>query len=267
MQVTDQMNRIIQLDLPPRRIISIVPSQSELLWDLGLQNELVGITKFCVHPDTMYRTIARVGGTKELDLDSIRRLAPDLIIANKEENEQEQIEALGKQYPVWISDIQTLEDALDMIARVGELTNRKSKADQMVAAITKRHKAFVHFTALHIKSEKKVAYLIWKKPYMAAGKNTFIDNLLKGCSMKNIFSSEESRYPEVTSQMMAERKPDLVLLSSEPYPFREKHVDELKTALPDAKILLVDGEMFSWYGSRLLQSFDYLEDLMRSSIA
>lgn len=262
MKAIDQLKRPIEFSFPPKRIISLVPSQSELLWHLGLEEELVGITKFCIHPNEMFHSVARVGGTKEINFEAIKKLQPDLIIANKEENEQQQIEELCKQYPVWISDIYTLSDSLEMIRHVGEITGRQSQAEGLVHAIKDRHQRFkienVKFKILN----GTVAYLIWKNPYMAAGHHTFIDFMLGECGLKNVFTDQKSRYPEVTTQMLIDKNPEIILLSSEPYPFKQKHIDELKTHLPNTKILLADGEMFSWYGSRLLKAFDYFEKLL-----
>jgi ABC-type Fe3+-hydroxamate transport system substrate-binding protein len=262
MQTTDQLNRTIEFNFPPKRIISLVPSQSELLWYLGLQNELVGITKFCIHPEEMFKTITRVGGTKEIKFDVIKELQPDLIIANKEENEQKQIEELCKHHPVWISDIYSLEDSYNMILQVGKICNRETEAQKLTADIKSKYMAFPM-----LDREKKIkntaAYLIWKNPYMAAGHNTFIDYLVGECGFTNVFTSETSRYPEVTTQMLIDKDPRFIFLSSEPYPFKDKHIAELKTQLPGAKIILVDGEMFSWYGSRLLYAFDYFKELLK----
>lgn len=257
MQATDQLGRTIVFSFPPERIISLVPSQSELLWHLGLQKNLAGITKFCIHPDAMFRSVPRVGGTKEVNFEAISKLQPDLIIANKEENEQEQIEKLCREYPVWISDIFNLDDALAMMRQVGEITDRKQQATALVGQISARYQACKHkSSALNLNAT--VAYLIWKNPYMAAGRNTFIDFMLRECGLKNVFADEKSRYPEVTTQMLIDKHPDFVFLSSEPYPFKEKHLAELKDHVAGSKIVLVDGEMFSWYGSRLLEAFPYL---------
>ncbi|HWY38765.1 MAG TPA: helical backbone metal receptor [Bacteroidia bacterium] len=263
MQATDQLNRHIEFNFPPGRIISLVPSQSELLWHLGLQEELAGITKFCIHPTEMFHSVTRIGGTKEIKFDVIKELQPDLIIANKEENEQEQIEELCKHYPVWISDIHNLDDALEMIERVGAITHRKEKAAELVTQIKNKYAAFKNNTKHAITQHRTAAYLIWKNPYMAAGHNTFIDHMLGLCGLTNVFTSEKSRYPEISAQNLIDKKPDMVLLSSEPYPFKEKHIEELKMHLPHAKIMLVDGEMFSWYGSRLLHAFDYFTELLK----
>jgi ABC-type Fe3+-hydroxamate transport system substrate-binding protein len=264
MRSTDQLGREINVVYPPRKIISLVPSQSELLWHLGLREELAGITKFCIRPDEMFRGVTRVGGTKQVDFEKIKNLQPDLIIANKEENEREQIEELCIQYPVWISDIYNLEDAYTMMLGLGNLTDREKTARELVQQIRQRHSDFK--TTINTEfgwiQSKTTAYLIWKNPYMAAGAETFIDFMLSECGFKNVFSKIKSRYPEVTVQMLVEKKPEFILLSSEPYPFKEKHIEELKEHLPSSKIVLVDGEMFSWYGSRLLYAFDYFKDLL-----
>lgn len=261
MQAVDQLHRTIEFNFPPRRIVSLVPSQSELLWHLGVRSQLAGITKFCIHPDEMFRSVTRVGGTKEIKFDVIEKLQPDLIIANKEENEQMQILELCAHYPVWISDIYTLDDAYSMMLGVGEITNREKAAQELVLNIKKEHGRFLSQKS-QAKCLKSVAYLIWKNPYMAAGKNTFIDFMLKQCGLNNIFTNEKSRYPEVSTQMLIDKKPDLIFLSSEPYPFKEKHIEELKAYLPQSKILLVDGEMFSWYGSRLVHAFEYFTQVL-----
>ena len=263
MKTTDQLNRTIEFNFPPKRIISLVPSQSELLWHLGLQEELVGITKFCIHPNELFTSATRVGGTKEINFDAIKKLGPDLIIANKEENEQAQIEELCKHYPVWISDIYDLNDALKMIKQVGTITNREEKANELIKAIEEKHLHFKKREPRIKNQELKVAYLIWKNPYMAAGSKTFITEMLKECGFINVFKNHKDRYPEITIQNLIKEGPDLIFLSSEPYPFKEKHIQELHAFLPKTKILLVDGEMFSWYGSRLLHVFDYFEKLLQ----
>jgi ABC-type Fe3+-hydroxamate transport system substrate-binding protein len=260
MQITDQMKRTIEVPHYPQRIVSLVPSQTELLWYLGLRNELVGITKFCIHPDEMFRSKPRVGGTKKINFDKIKELRPDLIIGNKEENEQGQIEELMKDYPVWMSEIASLEQATDMISRVGELVAKKDAADSLSAEIKKR---FLEFN-----QEKKVqktfrtGYFIWNDPYMVAGHNTFINEMLKLCGFINVFADRDSRYPEISAEEIIKAKPGLILLSSEPYPFKEKHIAEFKKLLPSAIIKVVDGEIFSWYGNRLLDAPRYFLELI-----
>jgi len=250
----DQLNREINLPGIPKRIVSVVPSQTELLFCLGLSEEVVGITKFCVHPAEKFKSTTKIGGTKQLNIELIRELKPDLIIANKEENERGQIETLAKEFPVWISDITNLDEALDMIKRVGVVVGKGTKANELADTISQR------FTAFHpAPNGTSTAYFIWRKPYMVAGKGTFIDDMLQRCGLQNVF--DITRYPEITNEMLIGANPELVLLSSEPYPFKQKHIDEFRALLPNAKIQLVDGEMFSWYGSRLLEAPGYFEGL------
>jgi len=250
----DQLNRQVDLLSVPKRIISIVPSQTELLFYLGLEEEIIGITKFCIHPADKVKSVEKVGGTKQLDIEKIKALKPDLIIANKEENERSQIEELINFCPVWISDIYNLADALDMIERVGALTGKGQEAKALSTQIARQ---FNHITIQQ--SNLKTAYFIWRKPYMVAGKNTFIDDILLRCGLINVF--EQERYPEIDAKTLIEANPDVILLSSEPYPFKDKHITELNAIVPNAIIKLVDGEMFSWYGSRLLHSAPYFENL------
>jgi len=252
---TDQLHRTITLDHPPHRIISLVPSQTELLYALGLEQQIVGITKFCVHPDHWRRSKTRIGGTKDFHIDKIRELQPDLIIANKEENMQDQVEQLCAHYPVWVSDIATLDDALDMIRSVGSLTGKSNEAVMLAGEI--RHR----FDILKPAPPLRTAYFIWRNPWTVSGGRTFIHHMLERCGLINIFA-DRNRYPVIQPEELTKLDCQLVLLSSEPYPFREKHIDEIRSFLPNAIIKLVDGEMFSWYGSRLLESPYYLQGLL-----
>ncbi len=255
MLFTDHLQHTIELQSPPQRIVSLVPSQSELLWDLGLKDRLAGITKFCIHPRELFESIPRIGGTKTLNLDKIRALKPDLIIGNKEENERSQIEALQKEFKVWMSDIYDLEDALKTIRAIGELTDTKEKADSIAAKI---RASFSELPFL----DKSVLYLIWK-PYMAAGRGTFIGNMLEKTGLKNVIAAEDSRYPQLDIEEIRKLNPELIFLSSEPFPFKQTHADELQQLLPGTSVVLVDGELFSWYGSRLLRSVAYFHELLK----
>jgi ABC-type Fe3+-hydroxamate transport system substrate-binding protein len=249
----DQLGEPIHLSGPPGRIISLVPSQTELLFDLGLDEEVVGITKFCVHPPSWSQKKTKVGGTKDFWFDRIDQLVPELIIGNKEENDREGIERLKTRYPVWLSNIITLGDALSMIQALGAITQKESRANSINEQIRES------FDGLKVKSQQRVLYLIWKGPWMGAGKNTFIDSMLGQIGLVNCL--QEQRYPELSDVTIRELSPDLVLLPSEPYPFRQKHVDLLHQRIPRAKIALVNGEMFSWYGSRLIQAPAYFNSL------
>ena len=240
----------------PKRIVSLVPSQTELLFDLGLNAETIGITKFCIHPESWFKTKERIGGTKTVNFDKIHLLKPDLIIANKEENVKEQIESLALNYPVWLSDVNNLPNALQMIEDIGILTGKSADANTLITGIKK---AFNKMPK--IKKPVKTAYLIWRKPYMTVGIDTFINDMLQQCGFENIFS-DKKRYPEINMEDLRIAGCQLLLLSSEPYPFKQKHIDQLSTQLPGIKILLADGEFFSWYGSRLQQSPSYFKRLI-----
>ena len=253
---TDQLNRTIVLQNYPTRIISLVPSQTELLFDLGLRDEVVGITKFCIHPDEWFHSKTRIGGTKDLNLEKIKLLEPDLIIANKEENDENQISSLMSDFPVWISDVRNLEDALEMIRELSKFVNRKSNGEDVIEKIS------FEFEALKSKNTKLIscAYMIWKNPLMTAGGDTFISEMLKYAGFKNIFSERE-RYPQITIEDLQKANPEFLFLSSEPFPFKEKNISEFRIALPEARVFLVDGEMFSWYGSRLMKAPSYFSQL------
>jgi ABC-type Fe3+-hydroxamate transport system substrate-binding protein len=254
-QSTDQTRHKITLKGPPQKIISLVPSQTELLYNLGLDKETIGITRFCIHPESWYRTKTRVGGTKDLNIEKIRSLQPDLVIANKEENTREQVEEIRKFCPVWTSDIANLTDALEMIRGIGQITGKIISANRLASLIE------ADLTAVSKElNPLNAAYLIWKDPYMTVGGDTFIHDMMKICGLNNVFS-HKFRYPEVTVEEIKAISPNVVLLSSEPYPFREKHIGILEQQLPGVKVLLADGEMFSWYGSRLLHSANYFRDL------
>jgi len=256
MHFTDQLQNAIFLPEKPKRIISLVPSQTELLIDLGLENEVIGITKFCIHPKETVKSKTKVGGTKNFNFEIIDQLQPDLIIGNKEENYREGIEKLQEKYPVWMSDIFTLQDSLAMIKSIGEITGTAENAIEITKKIADR------FAGLKAPETKiPAAYFIWKNPYMAAGNNTFINDMLQRCGFENVFAGA-GRYPEITIEMLQKIKPKVVLLSSEPYPFKEKHLQEFREMLPEAKIKIVDGEMFSWYGSRILKAPPYFQKLL-----
>ncbi|MCE7924216.1 MAG: cobalamin-binding protein [Haliscomenobacteraceae bacterium CHB4] len=262
MTTTDQLSRTVTLLIwPPQRIVSVVPSQTELLADLGLEDEVVGITKFCVHPRKWFETKRRVGGTKTLNFEKIEALKPDLIIGNKEENERVQIEELAKRYPVWMSDVATLNDAYDMMRRVGEMTGKDTEARILIEAIQILFAERLQSST--VSRPSPAAYFIWRKPYMIAGGDTFIGEMLRVAGFKNVFE-HKSRYPEITLEELAKAGPEVILLSSEPYPFAEKHFAAFHEVCPGTKIRLVDGELFSWYGSRLLHSAAYFEALQKN---
>ncbi len=257
-QSTDQMGNEMSIPFPPKRIISLVPSQTELLFDLGLREEIIGVTKFCVHPASETKTKEKIGGTKKFNIDKIRKLKPDLIIGNKEENYPAGIQSLNEHLPVWMSDIITLSDACSMIREVGRITNRMQTGNEIADEIMRRFDAYVPS-----ENNLRSAYFIWREPYMVAAGGTFIDEMMKKFGVTNVFG-HLNRYPEVSLESLVDLKPQLIFLSSEPYPFNEMHVDVFRELFPSAKVIIVDGQYFSWYGSRLLIAPGYFTTLKDS---
>ena len=249
LQSTDQLGNSIQLTFPPQRIVSLVPSQTEFLFDINLDEQIAGITRFCIHPLDKVQSKIKIGGTKKFNIERIKSLNPDLIIGNKEENYREGIEELHKHFPVWMSDICTPNDAYGMMSEIGRITDREREADAIVNEIKTSFELFGESTTRQT-NHLSCAYFIWRKPYMVAAGNTFIDEMLKLFGLKNVYSQQE-RYPEINPVGLGDLNPNFIFLSSEPYSFSEKHFEEFQALAPGAKVILVDGEMFSWYGSRL----------------
>lgn len=252
--IIDQLGNRIDLDEKPKRIISLVPSQTELLYHLGLDQEVVGITKFCIHPEQWFHSKDRIGGPKKIDIDKVKSLSPDLIIGNKEENTKEEIEALRSIAPVWLSDIYNLEDALEMISQVSKICGKEEQGQLINSQIRTNFENFIP-----IKNNPSVIYMIWKDPYMAVASNTFIHHILtEQLGFKNALDNQ-TRYPEIDLDNLPDV--DYVFLSIEPYPFKERHIPEVRKYFPNAQILVVDGEFFTWYGSRLIDAPKYFNDL------
>ena len=257
----DQTGREIILKTFPKKIVSVVPSQTELLFDLGLNDEVIGVTKFCVHPAGAMKTKTIIGGTKNLNVEKIFSLNPDLILANKEENSREQFELLAKNFQVWISDVKNLDDALAMIKSAGTMTNKVHEANFLIERI---NSGFLKIR--NPKSEIRnftSVYLIWHNPMMTVGSDTFIHHMMQRCGFENVFA-DKKRYPQISARELQEMNPEIILLSTEPFPFREKHIAHYRNISPSSKIILVDGEMFSWYGSRLQFAPEYFLRLMQS---
>lgn len=250
----DQIGREVLLqNFPPKRIVSLVPSISELLFDLEVYEGIVGRTKFCVHPRSIMNSIPIVGGTKNIQINKIRELNPDLIICNKEENTPEIVAELEKEFPVWVTDVVTFDDAMKMIMDLSQLLNNPQRGEQLVKSLE------MSINAKLLKTRrKKVAYLIWNNPMMVAANQTFINSLLDRLGFVNVFADQE-RYPEVTEADLKSAKPEIIFLSSEPFPFAEEHRKYIKTVCPLSKVELVDGATFSWYGSRLLNVVSFME--------
>ena len=261
-QFTDQMNRSVCIPNNPHRIVSLVPSITELLFDLGMGDRVVGVTRFCIFPPEARKNPINIGGTKKLHLDRIRKIQPDLIIGNKEENTKAEIEALAREFPVWMSDVNTMAQGIEMIRRVGEICEISEKANALADAV---NEAFDELTGVSFTRRLRVAYLIWNEPVMVAGSDNFINDVIWLSGFENVFGNqingENNRYPEVSADALINSDPDLLLLSSEPYPFQQKHLLHFQNTLPNSRVLLVDGTMFSWYGSRMLKMPEYLNEL------
>jgi len=245
-------------DLPFNRIICLVPSLTELLIDLGLKDQLVGRTRFCIHPESEVEDIEIIGGTKNPNLEKIIELKPDFILANKEENRKEDIEVLEKYSEGMVSEIESIQDAILEISALGEKLGVNTQAQVLIQKITGLLNDRPATETL------SVAYLIWKDPWMTIGNDTYIHDVLHKYNLNNVYGLHK-RYPKTTLKDLAEKNPDLILLSSEPYPFKEKHLKELKENCPDSKIKLVNGEWFSSYGSRMIEAFSELNQ-WRSSL-
>jgi len=248
----------MSIDKKYKRIISLVPSQTELLIDLGLEENIVGVTKFCIHPKHLLKTKTIVGGTKNIKIDRIKNLQPDIILCNKEENTKEIVETCQQIAFTHVSDIFTLTDSLELISLYGSFFEKQVDAKKMINKLESKIIDFKKF--IENKKSRKVAYFIWRNPWMVAASNTFINHLLELNKFENVYANAK-RYPEVNIKDILKKKPELILLSSEPFPFKEKHITEIKEHTSNSTPILVDGEYFSWYGSRLLKAFDYFKEL------
>ena len=255
MRIVDDLKREILIDFPPKRIVSLVPSLTELLFDLGLEENIVGVTKFCCHPKVKCQSKVYIGGTKTVKIDKLAELKPDLIIANKEENDRENMERFMDRFPTYISDIITIDDALNNIRKIGEMVNAKAASQNLIEEINHGFKTIKNIAS------GTVAYFIWQEPNMLAGSGTYIHELLQYLGFVNVVKSHP-RYPIQDGNSINELKPDYIFLSSEPFPFKEKHLAHYQSIFPGSQVILVDGEMFSWYGSRMKLAVDYFQQLV-----
>ncbi len=251
----DQLGRKLSIEKPITKIVSLVPSITELLYDLDLSRHIVGRTKFCVFDGVDKTTASIVGGTKQVHFDKIDELTPDLIICNKEENTLEIVETLARSYPVYVSAIQTIHGALSMIEDLGEILDRETISLALIKEINNKQVAF-HKQQF---PEVKCLYMIWNKPMMTIGMDTFIYHMLQEMNCTSVV--RDFRYPEITEDGIRNSSAEYILLSDEPFPFGVKHKEEFAKLFPDKKIILVDGSYFSWYGSRILKAYDYMLNL------
>jgi ABC-type Fe3+-hydroxamate transport system substrate-binding protein len=240
---------------PPRRIVSLIPSTTETLCRLGLADALVGVTAYCVEPRHVVRTKRRIGGEKNPDLDAIRALAPDLVVANIEENVREHIETLRAwSIPVWVTYPRTVDGSLAMIRELGEVTGTRTAAAAVLAEIEPLLAAVR--AAVAGRAAVPVFYPIWREPYMTINRDTYIHDLLAVCGAANVFADRAERYPAITLTDMAARRPEVILLPDEPFRFRRVHLRDFDAfadvpAVRTGRIHLVDGKPFSWHGVRV----------------
>lgn len=243
-QTADQMGTVLELPGIPQRIVCLVPSITELLVDFGLESAIVGCTKFCVRPLHLRSRQRNIGGTKNVRLEKVKELSPDLIIANKEENTREDVEYLAGQFPTWVSQVRTVTEAEEMITNLGCLFAAEDRSKAIIAAnrmTLERHR---------LPTSQKSLYLIWREPWMSVGSDTYIHDVMQQLGYVNVIG-DQLRYPTLSVEEIRALAPEQIMLSSEPYPFKQEHLEEWRELLPHAKVELVDGEFFSWYGSRL----------------
>ena len=254
--VIDHLGRRVTYPFPPKRLVSLCPGITDTLLALDLKDEIVGRTRYCIHPKDKVENIRTVAGTKEINLDAIKDVRPDLIIVEKEENTKAMVEELEQYFPVYVAEVQTIDEAFQMIGDMGTLTDRIESATHLVDTIRGR------FENLPTVNGKRAAYVIWRKPYMVVGKDTYIQSMLNQMGFVNPFTESDGRYPAVSAEEFKQAELDCLLLASEPFPFSEKHLAEFQAFLPNTEIILVDGEMF-WYGPRMLDAAEYLNKKFR----
>jgi ABC-type Fe3+-hydroxamate transport system substrate-binding protein len=245
------------------RIVSLVPSLTELLCELGLSSWLVGRTGFCIHPAGIVRSIPKIGGTKDVNLEKIRKLAPTHLVVNIDENEKPTVEALAQFIPhIIVTHPLAPRDNLDLYRLLGGIFGAGQKAEALCAAFEHEYEAL---RALPRQTPQTVLYCIWKDPWMTVSRDTYIANMLAeiGWQCWTTLAARGARYPKFEWSDEAVRKLDAVLLSTEPYRFTEAHVDALEQQI-GKPVRLVDGEMMSWYGSRAIRGLRYLQDLATS---
>lgn len=250
--INDHLQRTIELVEGPQRIVSLCPAITETLVTLGAN--VVGRTKYCIFPKEHVETIPTVGGTKQIDIEAIAALQPTLIICEKEENTKEIVESLEQRWPTFVCEVTTVETAYRMIETVGALGQCEEQAQQLTVNIRQAFQTLPTFNG-------RVAYMMWRKPYMAVGATTYIDDLLHTLGFENPIATLEGRYPAVTIEDLQQANLDYLLLSSEPFPFSEKHIAEFERVLPNERMLFVDGEMF-WYGARMLEAAHYFQQFL-----
>jgi ABC-type Fe3+-hydroxamate transport system substrate-binding protein len=253
--LVDASGVALALGRPPRRIVSLIPSITETLCHLGLADVLVGVTVYCVEPRAMVRGKTRIGGEKDPDLDAIRALAPDLVVANIEENVRGHIETLRAWgIPVWVTYPRTVTEGLAMIRELGEVTGAGARAGALLAELEPLYARVREAGAG--RRPVRVFYPIWRGPWMTIGQDTYIHDLLAVCGAANVFADAPERYPTLALEDMAARRPEVIILPDEPFRFRRAHLADFAPyadvpAVREGRIHLMDGKIFSWHGPRV----------------
>jgi ABC-type Fe3+-hydroxamate transport system substrate-binding protein len=256
----------IELARPPRRIVSLVPSITETLCGLGLADALVGITVYCVEPRDVVSTKTRIGGEKNPDLEKIRGLEPDLVIANIEENLRDHVDTLRSwSIPVWVTYPRTVAEGIRLIAELGSVTGTEARARAMLSDIEPLYERVVTNAAR--RPPVAVFYPIWRGPYMTINRDTYIHDMLRVCGGRNVFADRSERYPAVTLDEVAAQRPAVILLPDEPFRFRRAHLADFAgyvdvPAVRDGRIHLVDGKPFSWHGPRIADALRRIPGLI-----
>ncbi len=254
---TDHLLRLVKITPYPKRIISLCPSVTETLFSLGLMHRISGRTRFCIHPKDRVGIVPRIGGTKSIHYDKIKSLSPDLILAVKEENTLEMVDNLSETYSVFVLDIKKLEEGWQMINTIGKLTQSLDIANELSGRIEQSWEPLKGMV-----SGTTCLYMIWDNPMMVVGSETYINSLLEHCGFVNLANQLHGRYPEINAGVLSDLSPQFLLLSSEPFPFKQKHLKTFHDLLPNSNIILVDGEMFSWYGSRMMQASNHIREIL-----
>lgn len=275
-RLVDAIGRVHALARADARIVSLVPSVTELLFALGIGDRLVGRTGFCIHPKDNIKTVPKVGGTKSVDIDAIRGLAPTHLIVNIDENEKSTVDQLASFVPnVIVTHPLGPLDNMALYRLLGGIFGRESRAEELCEAFQKAYADAVGACA--DLPRERVLYLIWKSPWMTVSRDTYISRTLAAVGWDTVEIESKDRYPKIELTPELVSRVDRVLLSSEPYAFRERHLDEIRqtlaaadhffvpTALEEAEspvpVSLIDGEMASWYGSRAIEGMKYLSRL------
>lgn len=253
-KIVDHLQRNVHYHYPPQKIISLCPAITKTLYALKLDSQIIGRTKYCLYPQHKVNNAVIVGGTKNINLQLIQSLQPDLIIAEKEENTKEIVETLEKYFPVYVAEVQSIDGAYKMMKSVGDITGKKEESEMLISSIKAK------FQTLPNAQGKRVAYVIWKKPYMAVGNHTYIHSLLNKLGFINPFASLEGRYPIITEQQFQDANLDYVFLATEPFPFKETHLHEFLQMVPNSQPIIVNGEMF-WYGATMINIAQYFQTL------